>query len=400
MALYGEADQAAAARHAILDKLSKDLDVSQTAWIEAAKAYARRRGVLPPEFEKALATLLGQILQRTVDKPLELTKEFLNECLLGAADARSLAVDDGPESARAAASEAVRDFIATTLVDDGQRLIRRELIEEVEKQVATHSLVFVVGDGGSGKSVLAAQYLQNEGDRRFAAAALARELEENWAGRLVREWRSPSRPLNFGIEGLAEAVGRLRHANPDASRPILVLDLDGIDEASREQRPAVHRLLQQFWRAGRSEEVDAVLLVTSRGAGGTYEAAMDKLVRTWITSDVYNTLSATVGGIFVRDFGEEELSNAARLLGDDCWRRIAPALASSAHGGIGPTSLGDEALLSGASPAAVPAIVNSLRHPAMWGSFVSLNRDRRLLVLEQHSAALSALAERFLVPQN
>ena len=83
----------------------------------------------------------------------------------------------------------MREFIAGLLVEDPNGLIRRELIEEVEKQVATHSLVFVVGDGGSGKSVLAAQYLQNEVDRRFAAVALAREAEEKWAGRLVREWR-------------------------------------------------------------------------------------------------------------------------------------------------------------------------------------------------------------------
>jgi len=124
---------------------------------------------------------------------------------------------------------------------------------------------------------------------------------------------------------------------------------------------------------------------------------MDRLVRGWITSDIYSGVSANVGRVFVRDFGEEELSRAARVLGEDCWRRIAPALASSAHGGIGPTALGDEALLSGASPAAVPAMVNSLRHPAMWGSFVSLDHEWRLLVLEEHSAALSELAKRFLV---
>ena len=246
-ALYGEAETAAEARHTILSKLSKDLAVSQTMWIDAVRAYASRRGVLPPEFDRSLATLLGRILQQTVEKSLELTGEFLNECLLGARDARSLAVDDGMESARAAASGAVREFIAGLLVEDPNGLIRRELIEEVEKQVATHSLVFVVGDGGSGKSVLAAQYLQNEVDRRFAAVALVREAEEKWAGRLVREWRYPAHPSSIGIEELAEAVARLRHANPDASRPILVLDLDGIDEVNHEQRCAVQRLLHQFW---------------------------------------------------------------------------------------------------------------------------------------------------------
>ena len=72
----------AEARHRILVKLSKDLAVSQTMWIEAVKAYASRRGVLSLEFDRSLATLLGRILQRTVEKPLELTGEFLNECLL------------------------------------------------------------------------------------------------------------------------------------------------------------------------------------------------------------------------------------------------------------------------------------------------------------------------------
>ena len=192
-------------------------------------------------------------------------------------------------------------------------------------------------------------------------------------------------------------MARLRHANPDASRPILVLDLDGIDEVNHEQRCAVQRLLHQFWRVRGGEATDAVLLVTARGPGGTSEAAMDKLVRRWLTSDLYSRVSAQVGRVFVTDFGEEELSNAARLLGQDCWRRIAPALAASARGGIGPTALGDESLLSGDSPAAAPAMVNSLRHPAMWGSFVSLDHDRRLLVLDQQSAALSELTGRFIL---
>ena len=100
-----------------------------------------------------------------------------------------------------------------------------EFMGGIQEAGATHSLVFVVGDGGSGKSVLAAQYLQNEVDRRFAACCAVREAEEKWAGRLVREWGYPAHPSSIGIEELAEAVARLRHANPDASRPILVLDL-------------------------------------------------------------------------------------------------------------------------------------------------------------------------------
>ena len=102
----------------------------------------------------------------------------------------------------------MREFIARTLVDDPKRLIRRELMEEIEKQVTTHSLVFVVGDGGSGKSVLAAQFLKT---RPTGGSLPPRSPRGRGERRAPREGvGSPVHPTSFCIEELAETVARLR----------------------------------------------------------------------------------------------------------------------------------------------------------------------------------------------
>jgi hypothetical protein len=111
--LYGGADRAASTRQEILSKLLTELNVRQDVWTDDVRTYASRHGVLTPEFDGALSRLVGEILRRTIGRPLELTTEFLNECLLGAADARSLAVDGGAGSAHVAAGEALSDFISS-----------------------------------------------------------------------------------------------------------------------------------------------------------------------------------------------------------------------------------------------------------------------------------------------
>jgi hypothetical protein len=394
---YGDADRAAVGRHAILSKLATYTGVSQTVWIDGVRSYASRHGVLPREFEAALDRLVGTILQRTIGNPLELTTEFLNECLLRAADARSLDVKGDAECARAAAADALSDFVSAELVDDENTLIRRRLIEEVEREVSMHSLVFVVGNGGSGKSVLAAQYLQNEAANRFVGAAFANDVKDDWPSRLLRSWRSPGHPLNFGIESTNDMIGRLRHANQGASVPILVLDLDAIDEVASEARLSVQSLIRQFWNANRSNAPDAVLLVTCRTIGTVPEQAIDALVRKWIRTDIFHSRTDSVGKVFVGDFDAEELNAAALRLGTDYWSRLAPSLASIQVREIEPPSFSGETFQPSAYRSVAPAMVESLRHPAMWGSFVNLPPHMRHRILDQERLALNELAERFLV---
>jgi GTPase SAR1 family protein len=389
-------DTIARARHETLAILKTCLGVSLTVWREELRSYASQHGVLPHEFDGAFARLAGEILHRTIGEPLDLTAEFLNESLLGAADARSLAVEAGRESAHSAAKKGLSDYTSKNLVPDEQKLVRRRLIEEVEKQAALHSLVFVVGDGGSGKSVLTSEFLRNEAAQRFVAATGASDFEENWLGRLFREWRSPGHFHNFGIEPIDQVIRRLRIANHSASRPILMLDLDGIDEVAFEHRRAIRFIINHFWQAT-AQKTDAVLLVTSRSTGPSLERAIDDLVSEWITSDIFSGQSEKVGKVFVREFSEDELSEAARQLGEDYWSRIAPVLAPGRLGDLGSAVLGTpEALRPTAYRPADRAMVGSLRHPAMWGSFVSLPSERLHSVLNRDHGALSQLAEYFL----
>ncbi len=72
-------------------------------------------------------------------------------------------------------------------MEDERFLVRRRLVDEVEKQAALHTLVFLVGDGGSGKSVMAAQYLGNEGASRFVAVVAA--VWSRTTGRAARSTR-------------------------------------------------------------------------------------------------------------------------------------------------------------------------------------------------------------------
>jgi hypothetical protein len=282
-------------------------------------------------------------------------------------------------------------------VGDERTLVRRRLIEEVEKQAAMYPLVFLVGDGGSGKSVLATQYLRNEAARRFVAAKVASVVESDWPSRLLNVWRSPGRSFSLVIEPMAGVVGRLRHANRNMSPPILVLDLDGIDEIPLEHQHVTRSLINHFWSTSRTEVADAVLLVTCRTAKTTPARAIDELVRQWTVSDIFHGLSDRVGKVFVGDFSAEELSEAAQLLGEDYRRRLGPTLAWVRQVDLEQTGLGGELFPTAMFRPVSLAMVGSLRQPAMWGTFVGLPPDRRHEALDEKPLALSELAGRFLM---
>ncbi|CAN5708770.1 hypothetical protein BH23PLA1_BH23PLA1_27780 [soil metagenome] len=393
---YGSPEQAAAERHAILAKLTTEPDVSQEAWIDQVRAFASRHGMFPFEFEAALDRLVGRILHCTIGRPLEITIESLNECLFGVPDARPLDLTREAGSAHTAARAALSTTAFTSLVEDKASLVPRRLIEEVEKQAALHTVVFLMGDGGSGKSVLATQFLQNEAHHRFVAFVAASGVEDNWLGRKLNSWRSPRFSHNLRIESIDDVIGRLRHANPRTPRPVLLLNLDGIDEVADDHRHSTRRLINHFWEMRRSGTSEAVLLVTCRTPPGDAERAVQRVLGRWFVSDVPRQLVDTIGTVFVGDFDAAELGEAARALGSDYWRRLSQDPSRVDDADIGSAVLGGETVTRGSDRPVHPAMAESLRHPAMWGALVGLPPERRHHALDGEPSARSDLAMRFL----
>jgi hypothetical protein len=224
---------------------------------------------------------------------------------------------------------------------------------------------------------------------------VGRSIDENWLGRTLNAWRSPLYSHRLPIEPIAEVIGRLCHSNPSTPRPILVMDLDAIDEIPINHRSVAARVINHFWKLRRSGLVEAVLLVTCRTPGQSSDVAIQRLLGEWLDSDIPHKLADTVGVVFVGDFEVDELGQAAKVLGGDYERRCT-AISASQELGHMTDILGQETYPPGASRAVKRAMYESLRHPAMWGTFVELLPERRHQVLDEDPSALSELAEGFL----
>jgi hypothetical protein len=276
-------------------------------------------------------------------------------------------------------------------------LIRRDLLQQVREQAALFPIVFLIGQGGCGKTILAFQYLLEESTKRLVMMLRSPEVtSDDCIGRELRELRSKDYSQRLPIDPIGGGIDRLRIANEDAEPPYLLIGLDGLDEIAGDMRRGVHAVINQLWERTSGPNPNAILLLTCRTPSRDPEFAIRDLIYTWLQTEYPQMVTDKVGKVFIGDFDEQEIQRAAEKLDADTLDRIRSALSTSEVGGSDYGTLGDPIPRGTARDPRLVNIVRSLQHPALWGLFAKLNPSLRSRILKGESDALGNLAQDFI----
>jgi hypothetical protein len=395
--IYQGRENASPHWHAILRGLIICQNIPLSQWTSALRSYAGSHGLDEREFSSALDRLIGNLLQATLRGPVGVSPEWLNEQMVGVPDARPLCLTGG-DSAREVAARGVEQFIRGVAGVGPGALVRRRYLQQLNAEISQRALVFLTGGGGCGKSVLAAQYLLEQSSRALVFARAARELADRWLGRALRACRSPGHPDDLVCYADPDALSRIRHANPGAPPPVLIVDVDGLDEWNLHDRHALDRLIEVVRGQGPERPAPACLILTARAGSSDPERSRRVLIRDWLSCEATGQLAGEVGFVFVDDFDLQELSEAAeRMLVDDRLRHRIRLALSLQRGARQETATLDENVLAGEVDAHVSGeLLASLRHPTLWGAFVLLPAEHQERVLDGSPAGLGTLSWRFL----
>jgi hypothetical protein len=413
---YESRDNALRALHAVLARMDDPIEnvriESSVRWLET---FAKHLGLNEAEIRDGITRIIGSILETTARGPLSITREWLNERFTRAPNARVLHLASSGDTARNAAAERLKSKPSEYFWADPDELIPRDRLPQLREQAALFPIVFLIGHGGCGKSVLAAQYLLEESAKRLVLMLAAPEAQEDECiGRELKELRSGACSQDNRADPITTVIDRLCIANEGAEPPYVLVDLDGLDEVSDDVKSGVRRVINRFRVQGQDVRPRAVLLLTCRAPSRDPTRAIRTLISDWFYSEYPEAVEDRVGKVFIGDFDEQEIRRAAQNLDAETRIRIETALSrlqatTSPVEALGPPvprgiprdSLLRSPLLSLLPPAiprdsSLQGIVLSLHHPAMWGVFAKLSQEQRARILDGESGALSALAEGFI----
>ncbi len=220
------------------------------------RTFARHLGLDERETREGIERITGSMLERTTRGSLSITNEWLNERLAGVPDARMLRLALKGNTARSIAVERLEQKLLSQFDSSQSKLIRRDLLQaEVREQAARFPVVFLIGHGGCGKTILAVQYLLEESATRLVMMVAASDAtKDDCLGHELRELRSKDYFRRLPPDPIGRVIDRLRIANEDVEPPYLLVDLDGLDEISEDMRRGVRTVISQLRdRAVRSE---------------------------------------------------------------------------------------------------------------------------------------------------
>lgn len=391
---FGSVESAARTWYAVFQNLTVYPRVGTDHWLRALRDYASARGLYDDEFEPALSRLVGDAIRRTLAGAAEFSRAWLNDCLLGFPGARSLRLS-APEddSAGHAAAGGVRRWLASSLGTPEETLVRREHLDALGGELARRPVVLVLGAGGCGKSTLAAHFLLESARSRFVAAVSARDLRAPWLGQELNAWRDPAGGRGRPTPPAEDVPGRLRHANPGTDRPILLIDVDGLDEQGECSRDEVRALVALCRGLGDGTTSDVALILTSRATAQAAERARRNLIADLFSAEYPGDVEDLFGLVEVGDFTETELGAVLRRA-DPGVRRRLQAAAGTTFDAPPDTTVAESAPPPGTTPAH-PEIVASLRHPVLWGVFSRLSVDDQHRALDGTHPGPERLAETF-----
>lgn len=394
-AAYGSISHAAEVWHWIFQRLRIFPGIGYDHWLQGLRQFSVNRGLLPEDFETAVNGLIGKMIQGTIAQPLDVSKAWLNQTLIGYSDARSLKLTDTDDSARGAAEQAVTHWFSENLVTANRSLIRRTLLDAVGNQVSQHPIVLLLGAGGCGKSVLAGSYLAEAAPQRFVAATAARAFRRRWVGEMFNRWRSAQHYDDLPDFADNDVLRRVRLANEGGERPFLLIDIDGVDEASNSERNELRRLLELARSQEQTNPSALVVILTSRLTERDLDRARRRVISDLTSTEHPSQLEHLFGVVEVHDFTFEELMQAVRQLGNPMRQRLEASLRVVGSSSSPGARLDDESTMEAARPIASRNLLESLRHPVLWGEFLDLPSDAQDSALDGTPAALDRLAERF-----
>jgi len=244
---------------------------------------------------------------------------------------------------------------------------------------AQFDVVFVVGEGGCGKSVASLDYLLANHNRLVLSCSASDCGEANVASRLG-ELRA------VGLcEPLPLALERLRVANPH-DRSLVLINVDGFDEAATPMPNGPAGLIRSFGPGG-TYSGRGTVIVSSRKSAGHRSTRQDyDIVSQCFDCDLPEAFADRVGWVHVGDFDDEEMAQLASRLMPSVRDQLLAVLTvpdRTTQAGIDP------------EPAAVPLVLESLRHPVVWGTFAELNSEAQVGVLAGEPAGTRQMAELF-----
>jgi hypothetical protein len=238
-----------------LEIVRKNLNQFKASLLDAANRF----GVDDDGIAGRVMTLLFEVATKPPNRR-EVSLEALNRQLAGYSKPKSIRLKDCGEELRAALAAAVGPGGEGGIV----------LTEAVERRgfetllAERAALAVVHGPGGCGKTISLFKAL----DRRLSDGVGPAGMIVDGPralGHVIDSWRNAP-PTGAAP---AEALRRLRVANADLGRPVLVLGLDGLDEVSEPERAEAEALIRHFYsmhvELHRSRiEPDGLLIVTCR----------------------------------------------------------------------------------------------------------------------------------------
>ena len=392
---YGSLQNAAEAWHMVFRRLRIYTEVHVAHWLDGLRGYATARGLPPEEFDACVSKLVGEAICGTIQNQLELSQNWLNKTLIGFPDARSLSLRAAGDSGREAARRQAESWYAN-LVTAARTVIRRDLMDEVARQASQFPIVLLLGDGGCGKSVLAGRFVCEAAARRMVGSVSARDFHRHWLGEAFNEWRSGAHSDDLATETLKEVIRRVRLANDGEERPLLIVNVDGIDEAGEEHRRELRRLLDACRAQQSPSPYGLVVLITARLIEPNPERTRNHLIQILTSAHFPEQLAHQFGFVPVRDFSDDEVQLAIAEMPRPLRGRLEESVRFLRWQPSQTATLGDEVGPEPTSPVGDRTLLESLRHPALWGEFLDLGVEIQGRVLDGQREAMHELARRFL----
>jgi hypothetical protein len=256
--------------------------------------------------------------------------------------------------------------------------------------------VFVLGDGGCGKSVLAGRFACEAASRRLADSVSARDFDRHWLGEAFNHWRSGMHADDLPVLPAKDVLRRVRIANDAEERPLIVVNVDGLDEADPEHRRAVSDLVKVCRDQQSPNPYPLVLLITARLRDRSAERTRDILIQDLTSTHHPGELAYQFGYVLVLDFDNEEFQLAIAELPFPLRGRLEAAIQILSGQPTAAATLDEGADQETARPVVAPALLSSLRHPALRGDFLDLGPETQGEVLDGQPEAMGELARRFL----
>lgn len=340
-------------------------------WRNALRNAANAYGVLPVEFEAAVATVVGKLTEASVDPARKLvTGPMLFEWLLGFPNPRRIT----RSNLATVMNEDLENFRLE--IDCDLTLIRREVLESLAAN-RDRALVVLLGSGGCGKSATAYQALSSLVDGAepvaYVSATGMAGLSRDWVSQLVRRWRNV-RP-GGAIDAARPSLERLAIAHGNLNRPVIAVVVDGVDEAitlGGDQLAHIRELLFMVRDIAREENGGAgplvTLLITCRDE--------EELDQAWGFRRLFREEEREV--LRVDDFSPNELATfISQKVGGDMARRVRRSSGLGSRGLDGGDLGAEETLADEQARDIASGVLDSLRHPLLAKLFTLLIPARR-----------------------